>query len=195
MHSQNTKRMVEAIEFAGNVHRGKQRLLSNNPFIVHPMHVAIILENYIRLPEEEDVLIAAILHDTIEDSEPAEKTTKEVLASMFGENVARIVDDVSIKSLDDTLESKKASRESILAKKWDSQLLKVADIVSNTAYNIFRAGKYSKKEIEEATGENMDEKNRINRDFLAKINNERVRASGILAHAEEVITELEKNLK
>ncbi len=187
--------MVEAIEFAGDVHRGKQRLLSNNPFIVHPMHVASIVHDYVDLPEAEDLLIAAILHDTIEDSEPSEKITRDILASKFGENVARIVDDVSIKSADDTLESKKHSRESILTKEWDSQLLKVADIISNTAYNIFRAGIYTKKQIEEATGESMDEKNRINRDFLAQINNERVRASGILAHAEEAISHLEDVFK
>ncbi|HEX4895390.1 MAG TPA: HD domain-containing protein, partial [Solimonas sp.] len=76
-----------AAEFATNVHDG-QRRQSGEPYVYHPLAVARILAE-MRL--DHTTLIAAILHDVIEDT----GVSKESLAVEFGQDVAELVDGVS----------------------------------------------------------------------------------------------------
>ncbi|MCI5063973.1 MAG: HD domain-containing protein, partial [Algiphilus sp.] len=69
------------------VHSGQMRS-SGEPYIYHPLAVARILAE-MRL--DHVTIIAAILHDAIEDTE----VTKEELAADFGDDVAELVDGVS----------------------------------------------------------------------------------------------------
>ena len=80
-------RVREAAEFGASVHRGQKRL-SGEPFIAHPVAAASILAE-LRL--DADTIIAAILHDVIEDT----PTPKDQLAARFGADVAEIVDGVT----------------------------------------------------------------------------------------------------
>jgi len=68
-------------------HRGQKRV-SGEPYITHPVAVADILAD-LRL--DADTLVAAILHDVIEDT----PTAKAEIASIFGQVVAELVDGVS----------------------------------------------------------------------------------------------------
>lgn len=78
-----------AYEFAAKAHAG-QRRESGDPYILHPLAVAIILaEKGLVDPE---TLQAALLHDTIEDNL---QITREQIAAEFSEKVARIVDGVT----------------------------------------------------------------------------------------------------
>ncbi|MFB4205662.1 Bifunctional (p)ppGpp synthase/hydrolase SpoT [wastewater metagenome] len=79
--------VYEAYRFGAEAHRG-QRRLSGEPYITHPLDVAKILAG-MRLDTES--LVAAILHDVIEDT----PTAKAELAERFGEEVAELVDGVS----------------------------------------------------------------------------------------------------
>jgi len=80
-------RIREAAEFGTSAHHGQKRL-SGEPFIAHPVAAAAILAD-LRL--DADTIVAAILHDVIEDT----PTPKDQLAARFGADVAEIVDGVT----------------------------------------------------------------------------------------------------
>ena len=81
------ERVREAYEFGAERHHGQKRV-SGEPYITHPVAVADILAD-LRL--DADTLVAAILHDVIEDT----PTAKAEIASIFGQVVAELVDGVS----------------------------------------------------------------------------------------------------
>jgi len=81
------ERVREAYEFGAERHEGQKRV-SGEPYITHPVAVADILAD-LRL--DGDTLVAAILHDVIEDT----PTAKAEIVSMFGQVVADLVDGVS----------------------------------------------------------------------------------------------------
>ena len=76
-----------AYEFGAKLHQGQSRS-SGEPYIYHPLAVARILAE-MRL--DHTTLMAAILHDVIEDT----TISKEDLAKEFGQDVAQLVDGVS----------------------------------------------------------------------------------------------------
>jgi guanosine-3',5'-bis(diphosphate) 3'-pyrophosphohydrolase len=80
-------RIREAAEFGASAHKGQKRL-SGEPFIAHPVAAAAILAD-LRL--DADTIVAAILHDVIEDT----PTPKDQLAARFGADVAELVDAVT----------------------------------------------------------------------------------------------------
>ncbi len=69
-------------------HRHQARKGSDVPYIIHPVHVAMIL---MRHNFDEEVIVAAILHDVVEDTD----TPLSELAAEFGPEVARLVGAVS----------------------------------------------------------------------------------------------------
>ena len=76
-----------ACDFAATAHAGQQRA-SGEPYVEHPIAVARILAE-MRMDHES--IMAAILHDVIEDT----PTAKDQLATQFGAEVAELVDGVS----------------------------------------------------------------------------------------------------
>jgi RelA/SpoT family (p)ppGpp synthetase len=76
-----------AYEFGAVAHEGQHRL-TGEPYISHPLEVACILAD---MRMDYRSLIAAILHDVIEDTQ----TAKEHIVEQFGEEVAELVDGVS----------------------------------------------------------------------------------------------------
>ena len=85
--SDQVARIREAAEFGTSAHHGQKRL-SGEPFIAHPVATAAILAD-LRL--DADTIVAAILHDVIEDT----PTPKDQLAARFGAVVAELVDGVT----------------------------------------------------------------------------------------------------
>ncbi|MGH8238309.1 MAG: bifunctional GTP diphosphokinase/guanosine-3',5'-bis pyrophosphate 3'-pyrophosphohydrolase, partial [Steroidobacteraceae bacterium] len=80
-------RIRHAYEFGAEAHEGQKRL-SGEPYIVHPVAVADLLAD-LRL--DAPTIMAAILHDVIEDT----PTAKDEIAERFGADVAELVDGVS----------------------------------------------------------------------------------------------------
>ena len=70
----------KAIDFAVSVHRTQTRKGKATPYIVHSLSVGLILS---RVTDNEDIIIAGILHDTIEDCKPYGSVTKELIAQEF----------------------------------------------------------------------------------------------------------------
>lgn len=56
----------KALVFAMEKHHGAKRKASDIPFILHPMEVAVIAST---MSEDEVLLAAALLHDTVEDTD------------------------------------------------------------------------------------------------------------------------------
>lgn len=87
----NLTKFIEAASFAAKKHRRQKRKgADEEPYINHPLEVANLLANVGKV-EDYDILIAAILHDTIEDTE----TTKEEIAELFGKQVSEMVLEVT----------------------------------------------------------------------------------------------------
>jgi guanosine-3',5'-bis(diphosphate) 3'-pyrophosphohydrolase len=76
-----------AYTLAVDAHQGQSRL-SGEPYVTHPVAVAGILAD---LGLDADTLVAALLHDTVEDTD----VTREQLSADFGPHVAKLVDGVT----------------------------------------------------------------------------------------------------
>lgn len=79
-----------ALILSAQAHKEQLRKGTAIPYVVHPVHVAMVLQKY-QFPDE--VVIAALLHDVVEDTDvPLSRISAE-----FGGAVARLVDAVSEK--------------------------------------------------------------------------------------------------
>ena len=118
-----------AYYFSEQAHDGQKRS-SGEPYVTHPLAVATILAN---LHMDYQALIAALLHDVIEDT----LVSKEAVTRQFGEVVAELVDGVS-KLTQITFESKAEAqaenfRKMVLAMAVDIRVIivKLADRLHN----------------------------------------------------------------
>ncbi len=86
--SEDEERMLrKAFDFASEAHAGQCRK-SGEPFIIHPVEVALILAD---LHMDAETLCAAILHDTVEDSD----VTAEEVEEAFNPAIAQLVNGVT----------------------------------------------------------------------------------------------------
>jgi (p)ppGpp synthase/HD superfamily hydrolase len=113
----------QAYAFAEYAHRG-QRRKDGQAYISHPVRVARLLA---RLGYGEDVLVAAILHDVVEDT-PA---TLGDIRNAFGARVAELVDCVSEDPALYGDERKRAYRERVSLAPPDARAICAADKVCN----------------------------------------------------------------
>lgn len=86
-NQEEIEKVIEAYKFAKRAHSGQCRY-SGEPYIMHPVAVAKIL---FELGMDYESLVAALLHDTVEDTEIG----LENLTELFGEDVASLVDGVT----------------------------------------------------------------------------------------------------
>lgn len=84
----NTELLDRAIIFAVKAHADTERRGKGYPYIVHPMEAVEIVAT---MTADQELLAAAILHDTVEDTE----VTVEQLRAEFGERIASLVADES----------------------------------------------------------------------------------------------------
>lgn len=82
-------RIEKAIVRATVLHHFQKRKISGVPYIVHPYSVAFLLAHYV---DDEDVIIAGLLHDVLEDTP---EYTEAMLLEEFGERVLQIVKEVT----------------------------------------------------------------------------------------------------
>lgn len=118
-----------AYVFAMKAH-GPQLRASGDPYISHPLEVAGILTGY---KMDIQSIITAILHDTIEDT----RATRQEIANLFGEDVARLVDGVTklsqVELISDETQQAENFRKLLLAMSDDIRVLlvKLADRLHN----------------------------------------------------------------
>src|SRR5262245_44626750 len=119
--------LLEALAFAALKHRNQRRKdLDASPYVNHVIDVARVLavEGHVG---DEPILVAAILHDTVEDTE----TTIDELASAFGQLVAGLVREVTD---DKSLEKARRKELQIVHAPMSSdraKQLKIADKICN----------------------------------------------------------------
>jgi (p)ppGpp synthase/HD superfamily hydrolase len=86
------QKLFEAIEFAAKAHHGQFRKGTKLPYIIHPLGVAQILIEYAC---SEEVVIAGLLHDTMEDTPVKLNDIEERFGARIGELVAAVSEDKS----------------------------------------------------------------------------------------------------
>ena len=87
----DTANLLKAIEFASRKHSGQRRKDEEaSPYINHPIAVAHLLADTGAVTDLV-TLMAAVLHDTIEDTE----TTPDELDQLFGQAVRKVVEEVT----------------------------------------------------------------------------------------------------
>jgi guanosine-3',5'-bis(diphosphate) 3'-pyrophosphohydrolase len=119
--------VLDALEFAAHKHRDQRRKnLEASPYINHPIGLATVLWNEGGV-EKPAVIAAALLHDTIEDTD----TTLEELRERFGPGIASIVEELTD---DKTLEKDERKQLQVThapTLSREAKLVKLADKISN----------------------------------------------------------------
>ncbi|QOY60007.1 RelA/SpoT family protein [Thermophilibacter immobilis] len=130
LDEEGCEKVERAYRFAADYHRD-QRRRSGEPYINHPVEVALILAHDLRM--DEDTICAALLHDTVEDT-PA---TLDQIAGLFGQTVCELVDGVTkLTSIEVTSMDEKQAwnlRKMFLAMSQDIRvvIIKLADRLHN----------------------------------------------------------------
>lgn len=168
----------EAIEFAAVAHRGQVRKGSDTPYIVHPAEVMQILtENGC----EEKVIVAGLMHDTVEDAGVRLSEIEE----RFGSEVAAIVAAETEDKSKSWKERKQATVDRIGDESFEAQLVCCADKLSN-----IRSMLFDRKKV----GEKLWERFNAPQDQIAWYYRSVVCSLAALADY-EMYRELEKNVK
>jgi GTP diphosphokinase / guanosine-3',5'-bis(diphosphate) 3'-diphosphatase len=124
---QSTQLILEALQFAAEKHRDQRRKdIEASPYINHPIALANVLwrEGGVHEP---DVICAALLHDTVEDTQ----TTEAELVETFGNKIAGIVMEVTDDKTLIKADRKRAQIEHAPHISREAKLVKLADKISN----------------------------------------------------------------
>ena len=106
-----SERLTKAIEYAAKMHEGQMRKMAGTPYILHPLEVAAIIGT---ISADEDIIIAGLLHDTIEDCNADPREIK----ALFGPRVSALVQSESEDKLSD-----RPPAETWMARKEESLLM------------------------------------------------------------------------
>lgn len=126
----NTELLDRAIIFAVKAHAGTERRGKGFPYIVHPMEAMEILAT---MTADQELLAAAVLHDTVEDTE----VTIEDIRAEFGDRVAYLVEQESEKKPKDMSEEsswhdrKQAAINRLANTSRDAKMVALSDKLSN----------------------------------------------------------------
>jgi len=119
--------LLKAIAFEAHKHRDQRRKDAEaSPYINHPIALAHVLSNEAGMTNAK-LLAAAILHDTIEDTE----TTYEELRERFGKTIAGVVREVSDDKALPKVERKRLHIEHAKQLSRRARLVKLADKICN----------------------------------------------------------------
>ncbi len=121
--------ILQAAHFAADKHRDQLRKGSRRtPYINHPLEVAERL-NRVGGIDDVTVLVAAVLHDTIEDTE----ATEGEIARLFGSKVARLVVELTIDKEPHWTDRKRSEIDMARSLSPAAKLIKLSDKTSNVA--------------------------------------------------------------
>ena len=122
------QRIIASYKFAAEAHK-EQRRRSGEPYITHPIAVAAILARELEMTD--NTVIAAFLHDVVEDTDH----TVEEIRQLFGDDVAFLVDTVTKRKKDSYQHSKQIDnyRQILESVHYDVRalLIKLADRLHN----------------------------------------------------------------
>ena len=115
-----------AAKFAIDAHRGGERKGKGYPYILHPMEAAIVVSS---LTSDPEMLAAAMLHDTVEDT----PVTIEQIRQEFGDRVASLVhhETSPLPHAAPWRDRKQAQADQITSAPRDSKIVALGDKLSN----------------------------------------------------------------
>jgi len=119
----NTDLLDRAIVFAVHAHRNTERRGKDFPYIVHPMEAVEIVAS---ITPDQELLAAAALHDTLEDTD----VTVEDIRREFGDRVAELVHAESDQA-GTWHERKQAAIDRLAAASHDAKIVAMGDKLSN----------------------------------------------------------------
>lgn len=126
-----TSKFVEAVRYATLMHGTQKRKAANRthvPYMVHPLEVVqILIDNGV---SDEEVLIAGVLHDVLEDCRP-NGACEEDIRNKFGERVLSLVLENTDDPALDKAEQKRMQVINAAKKSEGAALIKAADKTSN----------------------------------------------------------------
>lgn len=114
----------KAIDFATKAHCGATRKGSETPFILHPLEAATIVA---RLTDDVELIVAAVLHDTIEDTD----VTYEDVKREFGVRIADIVNGESEDKSKTWQERKSHTLNTLKNEPLDAKIVALGDKLAN----------------------------------------------------------------
>ena len=119
--------LLNAVIFATKKHQGQKRKGKNqDPYIFHPLNVAKVIMEIGQIVDQ-DIVIAAVLHDTLEDT----KTSKKELTQYFGHKVTDIVAEVSDDKSLDKNERKRRQVRHAPSLTYEARVVKLGDKLVN----------------------------------------------------------------
>lgn len=122
------QRVIDAYNFAQTSHNGQKRKYTNYAYFTHPKGVARLIDD---LTRDEDMIIAALLHDVVEDC----RVTVDTIRSMFGNTVAFYVDNLtSDKAIIQVLGKEKYLQQKMTDMSLETLVIKLADRLDNVRY-------------------------------------------------------------
>lgn len=125
--SEGLSLVIRAARFASSRHAGQERKgIDGGPYFDHPLEVASLLASVGRV-DDPVILAAALLHDTLEDTE----TSPEELEEQFGQLVRRLVEEVSDDKSLPRGERKELQVERSRQYSPGARLIRIADKISN----------------------------------------------------------------
>lgn len=143
-------RIDNAMQKASLLHKGQVRKGVLCPYIIHPMAVMLMVSEY---TDDEDVLVASILHDTIEDT----GYTPEKMEEDFGTNVKDIVMGITIPKSSEWSSGRYAYIEGLLSAPQGSLLIAAADKLHNT-YSMYTYYGDKKDQFKKEFGGSFEER-------------------------------------
>ena len=114
-----------ALEFARKAHGEQKRKYTGEPYIEHCIAVAKLVEN---VGGSEEMITAALLHDTVEDTE----TTLDDIGREFDGVVRSMVFFLTDDGVGNRAARKRAYREKLAVASGQTQTIKLADLIDNT---------------------------------------------------------------
>ncbi|NPA38274.1 MAG: HD domain-containing protein [Candidatus Nanohaloarchaeota archaeon] len=118
------ERLKEAILFALRSHSTQKRKTKDSHYFWHSFSVARLVEEF---GGSEDAVIAAVLHDVVEDT----SISLEEITQKFGEKVAGLVSELTSEKATDWKEKKQKTLEKFKIMSIEAKLIKLADKVDN----------------------------------------------------------------
>jgi len=119
--------LLRALHFAAQKHRlGKRKGRQEHPYINHPIEVAYLLTDAGEVTDPA-TLLAAVLHDTIEDTE----TTSAELEAAFGREIRELVEELTVDKTLPKPERKRLEMEHSSSLSQRAKQIKLADKISN----------------------------------------------------------------
>ncbi len=139
--------ILKAIAFAAKAHGDQKRKYTGEPYIVHPLAVAQLLANIF----PDHVIVAAILHDVVEDT----LIKLPAISEAFGYKVSGLVNeltDVFTKEAHPYMnreQRKRAECERVSMISFEAKSIKLADLIDNTESIVLHDPSFAKTYLQE----------------------------------------------